>query len=63
MNWEKLTIKAQEAISDAQKKAESLGHQAVENEHLLAALIVQKRRLYPPILEKLGARTESIATI
>ncbi|MBA4390086.1 MAG: ATP-dependent chaperone ClpB [Syntrophus sp. (in: bacteria)] len=60
MNWEKLTIKAQEAISDAQKKAESLGHQAVENEHLLAALIAQKEGVIRPILEKLGARPESI---
>ncbi len=61
MNWEKLTIKAQEAISEAQKKAESLGHQAVENEHLLSALIAQKEGIIRPILEKLGARPESIS--
>lgn len=61
MNWEKLTIKAQEAISEAQKKAESLGHQAVENEHLLLALIAQKEGVIRPILEKLGARPEAIS--
>jgi ATP-dependent Clp protease ATP-binding subunit ClpB len=61
MNFEKLTIKAQEALSEAQKKAESLGHQAIENEHLLAALIAQKEGIIRPILEKLGAKPDSIA--
>jgi ATP-dependent Clp protease ATP-binding subunit ClpB len=55
MNWDKLTIKAQEAIADAQKRAESLGHQMIENEHLLYALVSQKEGIVRPILEKLGA--------
>jgi ATP-dependent Clp protease ATP-binding subunit ClpB len=61
MNWEKLTIKAQEAIQEAQKRAESLGHQSIENEHLLAALISQKEGIIRPILEKLGAKADIIA--
>jgi ATP-dependent Clp protease ATP-binding subunit ClpB len=61
MNIEKLTIKAQEALSEAQKKAESLGHQAIESEHLLSALIVQKEGIIRPILEKLGAKPDAIA--
>ena len=60
MNWEKLTIKAQEAVSEAQKKAESLGHQAIENEHLLHALVAQKEGIILPILEKLGAKPDAI---
>ncbi|HVN97160.1 MAG TPA: ATP-dependent chaperone ClpB [Syntrophorhabdaceae bacterium] len=60
MNWEKLTIKAQEALSEAQKKAESLGHQAVENEHLLSALVTQKEGIIRPLLEKLGAKPDAI---
>ncbi len=60
MNGEKLTIKAQEALSEAQKKAESLGHQAIENEHLLYALITQKEGIIQPILEKLGAKSDAI---
>jgi len=55
MNWDKLTIKAQEAISEAQKKAESSRHQMIENEHLLFALISQKDGIIKPILNKLGA--------
>ncbi|MBP1748898.1 MAG: clpB [Deltaproteobacteria bacterium] len=61
MNWEKLTIKGQEAIQEAQKKAESLGHQSIENEHLLFALISQKEGIIRPILEKLGAKADIIA--
>ena len=60
MNFEKLTIKAQEALSDAQKKAESLGHQAIGNEHLLSALIAPKEGIIQPILEKLGVKPETI---
>src|SRR5512145_3149820 len=60
MNFEKLTIKAQEALSEAQKKAETLGHQAIENEHLLSTLIAQKEGVIRPILEKLGAKPDPI---
>ncbi len=60
MNWEKLTIKAQEAISEAQKKAESLNHQGVDNEHLLFALVSQKDGIVRPILDKLGATSSTI---
>ncbi len=61
MNWEKMTIKAQEALTEAQKKAESLGHQAIENEHLLFALITQKEGIIRPLLDKLGAKPDTIA--
>ncbi|MDD3847048.1 MAG: ATP-dependent chaperone ClpB [Syntrophorhabdaceae bacterium] len=61
MNWEKLTIKAQEAIQEAQKKAESLGQQSIENEHLLFALVSQKDGIIRPILDKLGAKYDIIA--
>ncbi len=61
MNWEKLTIKAQEAIQETQRNAESLGHQSIENEHLLLALISQKEGIIRPIIEKLGAKADIIA--
>ncbi|MHB8109502.1 MAG: ATP-dependent chaperone ClpB [Syntrophorhabdaceae bacterium] len=61
MNWEKLTIKAQEAIQEAQKKAESLGQQSIENEHLLFSLISQKEGIIRPMMDKLGAKTDMIA--
>jgi len=61
MNWEKLTIKAQEAIQEAQKKAESLGQQSIENEHLLFALISQKDGIIRPLLEKLGVKADMVS--
>ncbi|OPY66093.1 MAG: Chaperone protein ClpB 1 [Syntrophorhabdaceae bacterium PtaU1.Bin034] len=55
MRWDKFTVKAQEAISEAQKKAEQSGHQMIENEHLLYALLKEKDGTVESILEKLGA--------
>ncbi|MDR2018347.1 MAG: ATP-dependent chaperone ClpB [Syntrophobacterales bacterium] len=60
MNWEKLTIKTQEAIADAQKKAESCSHQMVDGEHLLYSLVAQKEGIVRPILDKLGASADAI---
>jgi ATP-dependent Clp protease ATP-binding subunit ClpB len=54
MRWDKFTIKAQEAISEAQKKAEQAGHPMIENEHLLSALVEEKEGTVPAILEKFG---------
>ena len=61
MNWEKLTIKAQEAIAEAQKKAEALNHQMIDGEHLLLSLVTQKEGIVKPILDKLGANPDMIA--
>lgn len=60
MNWEKLTIKAQEAITSAQRKADQSNHQMIENEHLLYALLEQRDGIVRPILEKLGANVNLI---
>ena len=60
MRLDKLTIKAQEAIQAAQSLADQHEHQAVEPEHLLAALLQQREGVVAPILAKLGARAESV---
>ena len=54
MRLDKLTIKAQEAIQAAQSLADQHEHQAVEPEHLLAALLQQREGVVAPILGKLG---------
>src|SRR5687767_5339488 len=61
MRLDKFTVKAQEAVQAAQSMAERLGHQALEPEHLLAALLEQKDGVVAPLLGKLGARPEAIA--
>ncbi len=60
MNWDKLTIKAQEAIAEAQKRAESSRNQMIESEHLLYSLVSQKEGVVKPILDKLGANSSYI---
>ncbi|HUF92911.1 MAG TPA: Clp protease N-terminal domain-containing protein, partial [Candidatus Limnocylindria bacterium] len=61
MRLDKFTVKAQEAVQAAQSVAERLGHQALEPEHLLSALLQQKEGVVAPLLGKLGARPEAIA--
>ena len=54
MQLDKLTIKSQEALAEAQRIAHDLSHQAVDCEHLLLALISQAESLVPELLEKIG---------
>ncbi|NDQ58220.1 MAG: ATP-dependent chaperone ClpB [Acidipila sp.] len=61
MRLDKLTLKAQEALSAAQEFAATHGHQQVEPLHLLAALLQQQEGVVPPLLGKLGVRGESVA--
>ncbi len=60
MRLDKFTIKSQEALGEAQKLAESQGHQQVESEHLVLALLEQKDGVVIPILQKLGVDPEAI---
>ncbi len=54
MNFNNFTIKSQEAIQQAQQLAQSLGHQQIENEHLLKALFEVDENVIPFILKKLN---------
>ena len=62
MRLDRLTVKAQEALQAAQSLASDRGHQAIEPEHLLQALIAQKDGTVAPILGKLGVRPETLAS-
>ena len=55
MDLNKLTMKAQEAVQEAQTKAVRYGHQEVDGEHLLLALLEQEDGLVPRLIEKAGA--------
>ena len=54
MQLDKLTIKSQEALTEAQRLAHELSHQQVDCEHLLLALMGQSESLVPELLEKIG---------
>jgi ATP-dependent Clp protease ATP-binding subunit ClpB len=58
--FDKLTVKAQEAVQAAQALADREGHQQIEPEHLLVALIEQEDGVVGALLAKLGARPEAI---
>ncbi|TAK60975.1 MAG: ATP-dependent chaperone ClpB [Bacteroidetes bacterium] len=60
MNFNKFTIKSQEAVQNAQEIAQSYGNQAIEPEHLLAALVQDTEGLVVPILQKLGSNVDYI---
>jgi len=55
IRWDKLTVKAQEAIQRANEIASEHGNPELLPVHLLAALIEDKEGIVPPILEKIGA--------
>ena len=54
MRLDKFTVKAGEAVADAQVLAAKYGHQNVETYHLLEALMNQEGGIISPILDKLG---------
>src|SRR6185436_15809485 len=60
MQMDKLTIKSQEALAEAQRIAHSYSHQAVDCEHLLLALLAQAESLVPELLEKIGVRPSQL---
>lgn len=53
IQFDKFTIKAQEAISQAQQLALQNNHQEIKSEHLLLALIRQRDGIIPSVLAKL----------
>jgi ATP-dependent Clp protease ATP-binding subunit ClpB len=61
MDPEKLTIKAQEALKEAQEVARRHSNQEVGPEHLLSALLAQTDSLIPALLQKLGVPAPGLA--
>jgi len=60
MQYDKLTIKSQEAVQRAQSLARERGHSLIESLHLLAALLEQEEGSTVPILQKLGVPVDSL---
>jgi ATP-dependent Clp protease ATP-binding subunit ClpB len=61
MELEKLTIKAQEALKEAQENARRHSNQELDTEHLMAALLGQSESLVPALLQKLGVTAAPLA--
>jgi len=60
MRLDKLTIKSQETLQQAQSLAEKRNHQAIDVEHLLLGLLGQKEGVVLSLLQKLGIPPSSI---
>jgi ATP-dependent Clp protease ATP-binding subunit ClpB len=61
MRFEKLTVKAQEALQGAQEVAARQENQEITPLHLLRALVDQPDGVVPPLLARLGIRKETLA--
>src|SRR5437868_13610216 len=55
MKLDKFTVKAQEALQEAQAIARKRDHQEILPEHLLSALLQQQDGLVVPLLQRVGA--------
>jgi ATP-dependent Clp protease ATP-binding subunit ClpB len=60
MRFDKLTIKSQEALSEAQSRAGARGHSEIQPAHLLVALLSQPEGSTVPVLQKLGVALDRL---
>ena len=61
LRFEKMTVKAQEAVPAAQEVAARYENQQIEPIHLLAALVEQTDGVVPSLLTRLGIRSEALS--
>src|SRR5262245_24644149 len=60
MKLDRFTQKSQEALEEAQARAQRAGHPEILPEHLLAALLEQSDGVVPSVLAKAGADAEAV---
>lgn len=62
MRFDRLTLKAQEAVAHAQDIAQDEGHQEITPQHLLLALLQQEEGIVVPLLQKLGVDPQDVVS-
>ncbi len=60
IRWEKLTVKSQQAMQQAQERAAELGNPEMQPVHLLLALVEDREGVIPAVLGKIGVPTERL---
>jgi ATP-dependent Clp protease ATP-binding subunit ClpB len=60
IRWEKLTVKSQQAMAQAQARATELGNPEIQPVHLLLALVEDREGVIPSVLDKIGVPTERL---
>src|SRR5690349_3135716 len=63
MNFNKYTVKAQEAVQRAQELAQQREHSELTPMHLLSALLGESEGVVVPILQKVGANVPRIGQL
>lgn len=58
--FDKLTVKAQEAVQRAQQLAEDRGNSQLLPLHLLAAMLDEEQGLVRPLVQKIGANANQL---
>src|SRR5260221_14700975 len=61
--FDKLTVKAQEAVQRAHGLAQDRAHQQLTPLHLLAALLKEEQGLVRPVIQKIGANLKQLESI
>ena len=54
IRWEKLTVKSQQAVEQAQARAAERGNPEIQPVHFLLALMEDRKGMIPSVLEKNG---------
>ncbi len=63
MNFNKFTIKSQEAVQQAQQLAQSFEQQQIEPEHLLKAMLEVDENVIPFLLKKLNVNLQTLQQV
>jgi ATP-dependent Clp protease ATP-binding subunit ClpB len=61
--FEKLTVKAQEAVAAAQSDAQAQGHAEIDSLHLLGALLQDDEGVVVPLLKRIGAQPNQLRSL
>src|ERR1700760_91092 len=60
IRWDKLTVKSQQAMQQAQEHAAELGNPEIQPVHLLLALLEDREGVIPAVLGKIGVPAERL---
>jgi ATP-dependent Clp protease ATP-binding subunit ClpB len=60
IRWDKLTVKSQQAMAQAQQRASELGNPEMQPLHLLLALVEDREGVVPAVLGKIGVPIERL---
>ena len=60
MDYEKFTLKTQDALQEASALAQKNDHSEIGLEHLLTAMLTQEDGIVPPVVERIGVSPDSL---